>query len=158
MVCHVQKQSWGILPSVVYYVNFKKMLASNIQTRTVKSSFMESHRKRKRKWWEEIWQSNKPLTANQFIVIPWMPFKLPNSDIYIYILSRESSFFANYGFYFKKMCISFPGNRILWWKSKEICRFSNHRYLTNDGSCWPSTVWSTWQSCYSCSWTQKELL
>lgn len=119
MVCHVQKQSWGILPSVVYCVNFKKMLASNIQTQTVKSSFMESHRKRKRKGWEELWQNNKPLTANQFIVIPWMPFKLSNSDIYIYSPGKVPSL-QTMDVYFKNVHLFSREQNIMMEKQRDM--------------------------------------
>lgn len=52
----------------------------------------------------------------------------------------------------------FKGNGVLWWKSQEICRFSDYWYLADDGSCWPATIWSTRESSNSCSWTKKELL
>lgn len=50
------------------------------------------------------------------------------------------------------------GDRILRWKSQEICWFPYYRYLANDGSCWSTTIRSAWEGCYSCSRTKKELL
>lgn len=50
------------------------------------------------------------------------------------------------------------GNRVLWCKNQALCWFSYYRYIADDGSSRSPTVWSAWESCHSCSWTQKELL